>query len=144
VQNHTAKTSLTDAPAARTAQTPRTSRTAQAAPGLLARHYSPRTPIRLYRRITPDILAKLPENEAVLFLCRPSIPLRLRRPDSANKNIFWCSESDDLEEIARHLFNRLRSLDSGRWRCIHVDLPRQKKGIAPAIIDRLTRAAAKH
>ncbi|AHF89391.1 translation factor Sua5 [Opitutaceae bacterium TAV5] len=129
-RNHAAKIPLTEATAA------------QSAPGMLARHYSPRTPIRLYRRITSAILDTLPENEAVLFLRRPSVATRT--PDSGSKNVFWCSESGDLEEIARQLFNRLRSLDNGRWRCIHVDLPRQKKGLAPAIIDRLTRAAAKH
>ncbi len=106
------------------------------APGMLARHYSPRTPITLHERIGEDGLAKLSAGEAVLLLRRPA----RHREDS---RIFWLSEDGNLDEIARNLFSLLRRLDGGSWKRIHAETPAGAEGLAPAMRDRLTRAAAK-
>lgn len=106
------------------------------APGMLASHYSPRTPITLQERIVGEILRRIPATDAVLLLRRPAT----HREDA---RLFWLSESGRLEEIARNLFSRLRQLDTGSWRRIHAEIPAGADGLAPAIRDRLTRAAAK-
>ncbi|HYP17592.1 MAG TPA: L-threonylcarbamoyladenylate synthase, partial [Opitutus sp.] len=54
---------------------------AQVAPGLLARHYSPRTPAVLHSRILPADAAKGGPREAWVFVARPK---QLR-----GANIFW-------------------------------------------------------
>ncbi|MEO7412866.1 MAG: L-threonylcarbamoyladenylate synthase [Opitutaceae bacterium] len=107
---------------------------AQLAPGLLSRHYSPRTLLVLHETLgAPG--ANL--QEAWLFLRKPTLPFR-RIP----KNIFWLDEHGDLRGIARRLFATLRKLDDGRFAKIHAELA-QGGGLAEAINDRLRRAAAK-
>jgi len=118
------------------------------APGMLARHYSPRTPVTLRTAgaLTPEVIAVIPRDEAVL------VAARLAR---ARKNIFPLSKTGSLRDIARNLFATLRKLDSDsvrkgkpRWKKIHVELVRvtgaaDADGLAAAINDRLTRAAAR-
>lgn len=107
------------------------------APGMLARHYSPRTPMTLHARpLDARALASLPADEAALLLREPV-------PGARGKNRFALSRAGDLREAARSLFARLRELDRGGWRRIHAELPAGDEGLAPAVRDRLTRAAAK-
>ncbi len=106
------------------------------APGMLARHYSPKTPLRLHARLAADSLGRLPADEALLLLRRPA---RSGRDSRLN----WLSERGDLAEIARNLFSSLRRLDTETWRVIHAELPVGEEGLAPAVRDRLSRAAAK-
>jgi L-threonylcarbamoyladenylate synthase len=109
-------------------------RLAQLAPGQLARHYSPHTPILIHRRLSPSAAAKSPRDEAWLFLGKPTKP--------AGPNIFWLDEKGDSRGAARRLFGMLRRLDAGSWRLIHAELARRGE-LAEAINDRLRRAAAK-
>lgn len=108
---------------------------AQIAPGLLTRHYSPRTPLLLHH----DLRLPLPENteDAWLFLRQPT---SFRRSDA--KNIFWLDARGDLRGAARRLFATLRRLDSGGFKKIHAELA-PGGGLGDAINDRLRRAAAK-
>ncbi|MEO0055137.1 MAG: hypothetical protein RLZZ50_1084 [Verrucomicrobiota bacterium] len=106
------------------------------APGMLARHYSPKTPLRLHARLDADALDRLPADEALLLLRRPSRPGR-------DSRLHWLSERGDLAEIARSLFAALRRLDAAEWRVIHAELPVGEEGLAAAVRDRLNRAAAK-
>ena len=107
------------------------------APGMLTQHYSPRTPLTLHSRIDTAMLAVIPAEEAVLLLRRPS-------GFKGNKTrVRWLSETGSLGEIARGLFAALRSLDAGNWKQLHAEVPAGNEGLAPAIRDRLTRAAAK-
>lgn len=114
------------------------SEAAAPAPGMLPQHYSPHTPVKLHPSLAGDYIPLIPTDEAVLLLRRPS-DKRLRKP-----NVFWLSPSGQLSAIARSLFNQLRQLDQGAWLKIHVELPASNEGLAPAVRDRLTRAAAKH
>ncbi len=107
------------------------------APGMLSRHYSPRTPLRLHGAISEKTISSLGENQAVLLLRRPN------RQAAEDARTHWLSRRGDLAEIARTLFTKLRELDAGGWRMIHVELPAGTEGLAPAIRDRLNRAAAK-
>ncbi|MES2692462.1 MAG: L-threonylcarbamoyladenylate synthase [Verrucomicrobiota bacterium] len=117
---------------------------AQVAPGMLARHYSPHTPVVLHDRIeeiasdkkagsvrTSGVSAG--DKEAYLFL---------RRPAQKGPNIFWLDERGSLKGIAHRLFAMLRLLDTQGFTRIHVE---QATGgpLAAAINDRLRRAAAR-
>ncbi|MES1194617.1 MAG: Sua5 family C-terminal domain-containing protein, partial [Opitutus sp.] len=109
----------------------RSSRGRQLAPGMLERHYSPRTPLVLRR---PP--AKLPANVAAVWLRQPK--------GSPAKNVFWLSRRGALTEVARNLYTTLRRADAGGYRQIWVEpLPGDAGGLAVAITDRLQRAAAK-
>jgi len=102
------------------------------APGQLARHYSPRTPVRLRARL------KLPRRpnpqHAYLLMRKPSGPL--------HPNVFWLDPHGDLQGVARQLFAMLRKLDAMGFDVIHAELARGS-GLADAINDRLRRAAAR-
>lgn len=111
--------------------------TAAPAPGMLARHYSPRTPLTLHSRLDAPALARLAPDEAALLLRRPA------GPGAADTRFHALSEKGDLREIARNLFAALRAVDAAGWRRLHAELPGGAEGLAPAIRDRLTRAAAK-
>jgi L-threonylcarbamoyladenylate synthase len=105
---------------------------AQLAPGLLARHYSPRTPIVLHATLMPRHARA--RDEAWVMAAKP-------RGHNA-PNVFWLDARGDLRGVARRLFATLRRLDDGRFKKIHVALSRGG-GLADAINDRLRRAAAR-
>jgi L-threonylcarbamoyladenylate synthase len=111
------------------------------APGMLAQHYSPRTALTLRERLTPAFVQALGAREAVLLLRRPD-EARTGRGKKRDARIHWLSEAGELDEIARNLFARLRELDTGGWERIYAEAPEGAGGLAPAIRDRLTRAAA--
>jgi L-threonylcarbamoyladenylate synthase len=113
-------------------------KSAPIAPGLLIKHYSPKTHLTL--RLTPFTvteLRSLPSREAILCFKKPDDPLA-----SSPENVFWLSESGNDEEAARNLFSKLRQLDAGSWESIKAELA-PDTGIGNALNDRLRRAAAK-
>lgn len=103
---------------------------AQDAPGMLKRHYSPRTPVTLHRKLKVTGSA----NEAFVFFRKPS--------QAYPSNVAWLDERGDLAAAGRRLFATLRNLDARGFRRIHIELA-PGKGLADAINDRLRRAAAK-
>jgi L-threonylcarbamoyladenylate synthase len=105
-------------------------RRAQLAPGLLARHYSPRTPVTLHDHL-PDARNL---DEAYVHLRRP--------PGSRRANVFWLDSRGDLRGVARRLFAVLRELDGKGFTRLHVERA-PNEGIGLAINDRLQRAAAR-
>lgn len=104
---------------------------AQLAPGLLTRHYSPRTPVTLHKKLrgTDD------RRHAYLFFCRPE-------QSEAKSNVFWLDEKGDLRRAAQRLFGTLRKIDAGKFEAIQAELA-PGGGLAFAINDRLRRAAAR-
>jgi L-threonylcarbamoyladenylate synthase len=110
-----------------------TTKKAQLAPGLLARHYSPRTPVVLHERLA--LADAAPPDEAFVFLRKPAGAPRA-------KNIFWLDPRGDLRGAAQRLFATLRELDAKQFRRIHIELA-PGDGLAAAINDRLRRAAAR-
>lgn len=118
-------------------RTPASSKAALA-PGMLSKHYSPKTPLHLHRRLTPKLLGRTEKTAAFLFLARPAV-----LPAARTEQIHVLSQTGDLEEVAHGLFAALRSLDRAGWSCIHAELAPGKSALALAINDRLTRAAAK-
>ena len=106
----------------------------QIAPGLLARHYSPRTPVVLHPRLASLARAKAKPTEAFVYLRRPG--------DRVAANVFWFDPRGDLRGVARRLFATLRKLDAMGFERIHVERA-PNHGLGQAINDRLTRAAAR-
>jgi L-threonylcarbamoyladenylate synthase len=101
------------------------------APGLLDKHYSPRTPLRLTARPGQPT-----GSTAVIHLRQPA-----GRPSAG---VYWLSRRGALPEIARNLYRVLREADAGNHRVILIEkLPPTAGGLAAAINDRLKRAAAK-
>ena len=133
--------------------------TAAVAPGLLARHYSPRTPIELHDQLSKTLavgacLQAMPHKnrlqagsykkaasstEAFLYFRRPTAYAKGRTP----KNIHWLTIAGELPAAAKALFATLRELDAGNWKKIHAERAPGGSALALAINDRLTRAAAK-
>jgi L-threonylcarbamoyladenylate synthase len=98
------------------------------APGMLASHYAPRTPVRLNAgRVEP--------NEALLAF-GPGI---VAGSDGA-RAVMNLSARGDLNEAAANLFGYLRTLDTRGAHTIAV-MPVPHHGLGEAINDRLRRAA---
>lgn len=104
------------------------------APGQMARHYSPRTPLVLHSRITADQIRRSPSDEAWLVFQLAGRP--------GGPNVFSLSRTRGLAAAARGLFAALRRIDEGGWRTAHAELAKGS-GLADAINDRLRRAAAR-
>lgn len=99
------------------------------APGMLASHYAPRTPVRLNA-------VKVEPGEALLAFG----PMTVTGADAATA-VMNLSASADLAEAAAHLFGYLRALDARAATAIAV-MPIPADGLGEAINDRLRRAAA--
>jgi len=95
------------------------------APGMLASHYAPKTPLRLNARDVRD-------GEALLAF-------GTNIPDAAR--VLNLSPTGDLVEAAANLFSHLRALDAYGARGIAV-MPIPNDDLGEAINDRLARAAA--
>jgi len=112
-----------------TRQRPAKSNARLLAPGLLDRHYSPRTPLRLTAR--PVGASK---QTALIFLRQPA--------GKSPAHVFWLSQRGALDEIARNLYRVLREADAGGYREIQLEkLPATAGGLAAALHDRMKRAA---
>ena len=116
--------SLADATAPRGQTAPR-------APGMLASHYAPRTPLRL------DVKA-VATGEALLAFG----PALAERAADAVKVLNLSARGDPIEAAA-NLFSHLRALDAAHAKAIAV-MPIPHHGLGEAINDRLRRAAAPH
>jgi len=113
---------------------PGRTRSPQVAPGQLARHYSPRTPVFLHPKIPPRAAARSAPDQAWLFQRRPA--------GRVSPGMFWLDGRGSLQRAARNLFAVLRRIDDLGFRKIHAELARGG-GMAEAINDRLRRSAAK-
>ena len=114
---------LAEAPAARTGTAPR-------APGMLAAHYAPRTPLKLQP-------ARVAPGEALLAFGE-ALPAGAKRAAL----VLNLSPRGDLIEAAANLFSHLRALDAVGASAIAV-MPIPTEGLGEAINDRLARAAAR-
>jgi L-threonylcarbamoyladenylate synthase len=112
----------------------RSASSGQVAPGMLPRHYSPRTPLVLHARLPADATQGGAPDEAFVFLKRPC--------GSSAANVFWLDAHGDLRGAARRLFATLRALDARTFHRIHVELA-PAEGLGAAINDRLRRAATR-
>ena len=102
-------------------------------PGLLAKHYSPSTPVILLSAISSS--SSLPERiGAILFSRDTNLPFA----PTMTKVI---SDNGDLAQVASNLFAALHDLDNSNIDLIVVDTC-EPIGLGAAIMDRLLRASA--
>jgi L-threonylcarbamoyladenylate synthase len=113
-------------------------RRAQVAPGQLARHYSPRTPVVLHRKLTLRAAAGAAD-EAWLFVAKP---VEKKPQARQRRNVFWLDPVGDMKRSARRFFAMLRELDDAGFKRIHVEQP-AGSGLAEALGDRLARASSR-
>ena len=99
------------------------------APGMLASHYAPRTPLRLDA-------AHVEAGEALLAF-GPKLPGGAENA----AQVLNLSARDDLIEAAANVFSHLRALDAAGAKTIAV-MPVPHHGLGEAINDRLQRAAS--
>lgn len=111
------------------------SKGAQLAPGLLERHYSPDTPVRLFAFGAEPATRSVDGRTAIVRMARPAG--RVPQPDE-----YWFSENGDPADVARSLFALIRHLDTRNYGILHVERA-PEGGLGDAINDRLKRAAAK-
>ena len=104
------------------------------APGQLARHYAPRTPIVIVG--TPGQVATASRRDTALLLPQPD-------PDSGGfAHVEVLSADGALTTVAANLFAALRRIDGGGFaRIVAVAVP--EAGLGRAIMDRLRRASAR-
>jgi L-threonylcarbamoyladenylate synthase len=100
------------------------------APGMLASHYAPHTPVRL----DAD---RIELGEALLAFGPHPVPGM-----DAAAAVMNLSAGGDLAQAAAHLFGYLRALDAKGARAIAV-MPVPRHGLGEAINDRLRRAAVR-
>ena len=98
------------------------------APGMLASHYAPRTPLRLNAN-------NVEADEALLAFGHADV-----EGAHAAKAVMNLSKTADLSEAAANLFGYLRALDAKGARAIAA-MPVPQYGLGEAINDRLRRAA---
>lgn len=96
------------------------------APGMLKKHYAPKTPVRL------NVTNPAPNDGYLAFGPAPS---------GFEGPLISLSEREDLKEAAENLFDALHRLDQENIRAIAI-APIPLEGIGLAINDRLSRAAA--
>ena len=103
-------------------------------PGLLAKHYSPRTPVQLL-----DTLDRLDIGDKKVGAIVFSPDKKLAFTPHTRKVL---SERGELHEVAANLFSALRELDIAGMDLIVVDTC-EPIGLGAAIMDRLLRAASR-
>lgn len=101
-------------------------------PGLLAKHYAPRTPVRLLAGVDPQVYSGCKVG-AIIFSKDSALPV-------TPHILRTLSERGELEEVAAKLFAALRELDVSGVDLILVDTC-EPIGLGAAIMDRLLRAA---
>lgn len=101
-------------------------------PGLLAKHYSPRTKVVLLTEVAQR--TEIPENSGAILFSERILPWKVHIETIL-------SRTGDLEEVAANLFAALREFDQQNLDLIIVDTC-EPIGLGAAIMDRLIRASA--
>jgi len=104
---------------------------AQLSPGLLTKHYSPNTKIRIIEHGSKDTPTE--PNEALILNRKPE--------KSWSAHVYWLSVDGKVHEIARNFFDLLQKLDKKNYHTLIIEAV-PNEGIGIALNDRLQRAAA--
>ena len=110
---------------------------AMTSPGLLARHYAPRTPAFRFGRADSDRvnqwLHRQPDQSRIVLLAFPGGPTFER---IAEQMILPAGGA----ACARQFYAMLRKADEGNFDTILLEMPELQTGVWAAILDRMTRA----
>ena len=113
-------------------------------PGMLDRHYSPRTPIVIIENLSPERIREAQAGRpgrwaAILFRKDAALAEKLRK--LGHGEVFWLTETGEPREAAHAFFDILQTLDNKSFDTFYVE-PAGPAGLGAAINDRLARAAA--
>jgi L-threonylcarbamoyladenylate synthase len=121
-------------------------------PGLLPKHYSPRTPLFLYegepgealQRLVRDTMAAIADSQSVGIIAAEEDWYALEGLTGPNRSVElrYLGSEHDLPAIASRLYTAFRELDSLGVSRIFVRAFPTEEGLGIAIQDRLRRAAA--
>jgi L-threonylcarbamoyladenylate synthase len=122
-------------------------------PGLLPKHYSPRTPLSLYegepgdalQRLVRDAMAAIADSQSVGIIAAEEDWYALEGLAGKNRPLVelrYLGSEHDLPAIASRLYTAFRELDSLGMSRIFVRAFPTEEGLGIAIQDRLRRAAA--
>ncbi len=112
---------------------------AAVAPGQLSRHYSPRTPITLYRKLSALQIAQIPPSEAAIMFDSGNNVVRHR----GDNTTYSLSLDGTGKSAASRLFGLLRELDQRDFSRLHIEEVPGSDPWSGAVNDRLRRAAAR-
>lgn len=113
--------------------------TSQIAPGQLKQHYSPNTTVELipygsWKDVTMTRYRTSETNKIAYVYTQ--------KPELLSENVYWLSETGNVQEIAHNLFATLQKLDQLSFETLRVEMSNDIS-LGLAINDRLRRAAAK-
>lgn len=128
---------------AQTAKSATDESTTPAAPGTLAAHYAPNTPLTLLPcdKIEAYTKKKMTQSQrfAVYSVVQPSVMRSIAGNSLNQATMTWHQMPASASVLAHQLYDDLRYLDTLRLDELIVEMPPQEAGFA-AIVDRLTRA----
>jgi len=118
------------------------------APGLLAKHYSPRAALTLYEGAAPSVTAKMAADAAEVIGRGQRVGIVAADEDSfpgvsiEALQLLRIGSERNAEALAANLYNALRTLDASGVDVILARTFPDQPGLTAAIHDRLRRAAA--
>ena len=108
----------------------------QKSPGMSAFHYSPITPLTVYKNLQ-DLEASLPDSNATVIL-----PSKMNTETDMSSEIIYLSGDGNINEISKNLFSSFHIADkcnTSEIKCILLD---EKSDFACAVNDRILRAGS--
>lgn len=124
---------------------------AMPSPGMLEKHYSPRTPVVLYEGERRRVLERINEDAQSALLRGTSVGVLAAEGDELEPNhparksawkVVYCGSERDVRTVAARLYDALRELDAAGVDVIFARSFPDDSGLGVAIQDRLRRAAA--
>ena len=111
----------------------------QKSPGLSSKHYSPETPIRLYKDVSAILQVEhWTADDLIIFPSENLIPSSKLEPATA----IAFSVTGEAKEIAHNLYAILNKADRFEKKLLHMALLEDGGDVAGAVNDRLTRASS--
>ena len=111
------------------------------APGMKYTHYAPNAPVVVVKgeiEKVIEFLSNTADDKKIAFLCyglESTLPL----PSSIRREVY--SSSDNLQDLARGVFDALRRLDEQDLDVIYARIPKNGYGLEQAIVNRLEKAS---
>jgi L-threonylcarbamoyladenylate synthase len=123
---------------------------AQPSPGMLPKHYSPRTPLTLYEGARDEVLARIMKDAQSTVAAGRKVGIlafredlsRFAALDRSAVQVRELGSAQNLAEVAARLYATLRDLDAAGVHRILIRGVPDASGLGAAIQDRLYRAAA--
>ena len=113
------------------------------APGMMYRHYAPKSPLELFEGSDEDFfrfIGEIRNKEKVAVIAYDEDSQLLIKAGICRNNILSLGNSDDIKSHAARLFSLLRECDKHDFEKIYSRLP-SREGISLALYNRIIKAA---